>query len=208
MVETILDWVHPLFAGMLGYALIATFVLLDRGAFVGLVVPGDLVLALGGVFAGRGDLDVFPVVLVGIGAGLAGENASYWLGRRYGRPLLKRIPSGDRLEPYLERSENYFRKHGRRAVFVGRYISVVGTFLPFTAGLSRMSYRRFLVADVAAVSMWAVAVISLGYFLSARVGLVDKVLSRVGWGLLVMVALYLGWKKRSVIRSRLDSVGS
>jgi len=208
MVETILEWVHPLFAGVLGYALIATFVLLDRGAFVGLVVPGDLVLALGGVFAGRGDLEVFPVMLVGIGAGLAGENASYWLGRHYGQPLLKRSPFGDRLEHYFERSEDYFRTHGRRAVFVGRYISVVGTFLPFTAGLSRMSYRRFLVADVVAVSMWAVAVISLGYFLSARVDLVDKILSRFGWGLLVMVALYFGWKKRSVIRSRLDSVGS
>ena len=203
-----MEWVHPLFAGALGYAVIATFVLLDRGAFVGLVVPGDLVLALGGVFAGRGDLDVFPVVLTGIAAGLAGENASYWLGRHYGRSILKRIPFANRLGPYLERSENFFGTRGRRAVFVGRYVSVVGTFLPFTAGLSRMPYRRFLVTDVVAVSMWAVAVISLGYFLSARVDLVDKILSRFGWALLVIVALYFGWKKRSVIRSRLNSVGS
>jgi membrane protein DedA with SNARE-associated domain len=205
MVETILEWMRPFFAGILGYAVIGTFVLLDRGAFVGLVAPGDLILALGGVFAGRGDLDVIPVVLVGIAAGLAGENASYWLGRHYGRSILGRIPFGDRLEPYFERSEHYFREHGRRAVFIGRYVSVVGTFLPFTAGLSRMSYRKFLAADVAAVALWATAVTALGYLLSARVDLIDKILSRFGWGLLVLVALYFGWKKRAAIRARLDS---
>jgi membrane-associated protein len=165
-----------------------------------------LILALGGVFAGRGQLDILAVVVIGTAAGLAGENVSYWLGRRYGRSILRRIRFGDRLEPYLERSENYFRSHGRRAVFVGRYISVVGTFFPFTAGLSRMSYRRFIVTDIAAVALWAVAVAALGYFLNARVDLIDKVLSRFGWGLLILAALYFGWKKRESIRSRLQSV--
>jgi membrane-associated protein len=206
MVETILEWLRPLFAGVLGYAVMGTLVFLDRGAFVGLVAPGDLILALGGVFAGRGELDLFPVVVVGIVSGLSGENASYWLGRRYGRSILKRVPFGDRLEPYVERSEDYFRSHGHSAVFIGRYISVVGTFLPFTAGLSRMSYRRFIVADVPAVALWAIAVAGLGYFLSARVDLVDKVLSRFGWALLILAAAYFGWKMRASIRSRIQSV--
>src|SRR5918996_2969569 len=109
MVETILEWLRPLFAGVLGYTVMGTFVFLDRGAFVGLVAPGDLVLALGGVFAGRGELEVIPVIVVGTAAGLAGENVSYWLGHRYGRSIITRIPFGDRLEPHLERSEDYFR---------------------------------------------------------------------------------------------------
>jgi membrane protein DedA with SNARE-associated domain len=208
MVETILEWLRPLFAGALGYAVMGTFVFLDRGAFVGLVAPGDLILALGGVYAGRGELEVLLVVVVGTAAGLAGENVSYWLGRRYGRSILKHIPFGNRIDPYLERSEDYFREHGRRAVFIGRYISVVGTFLPFTAGVSRMSYGRFIAADVAAVALWAGAVTALGYFLSARVDLIDKALSRFGWGLLILAALYFGWKKRASIRARLQSTRS
>lgn len=208
MVETVLEWLRPLFDDGLGYVVVGTLVFLDRGAFVGLVAPGDLILALGGVFAGRGELDLIAVVVVGIVGGLAGENVSYWLGRRYGRSIVKRIPFSDRLEPYLGRSEDYFQRHGRFAVFVGRYVSVVGTFLPFSAGMSGMPYRRFLAADVAAIVLWASAVAALGYFLSSTVDFVDKVLSRFGWGLLLLAVFYMAWKKRAAIRSRLQSVKS
>jgi membrane protein DedA with SNARE-associated domain len=206
MVETILEWVRPVFSGGLGYLAMGMFVFLDRGAFIGLVAPGELILALGGVFAGRGELHFPAVVAIGFVAGIAGESASYWLGSRYGRSILKRVPFGERFEPYLERSESYFRAHGRRAVFIGRYISVVGTFLPFAAGMSRMPYRRFLVADIFSLMLWSVTVTGLGYFLTSNVDVIDRILSRFGWGLLAVAVLYLAWKKRAAIRSRLQSM--
>ncbi|HVM34681.1 MAG TPA: DedA family protein [Actinomycetota bacterium] len=208
MIQNLLDWFGPFFSGEVGYLVIAVVVLLERGAFTGLVAPGDVVLALGGVFAGRGTLSLPLVALTGVVAGIAGETFSYWLGRRFGRRILRRFPFRERMERYLHRTEEYFREHGRRAVFVGRYISVVGTFLPFTAGMSKMPFGRFLVADVVGMAIWATGLTILGYFLSAQVYLVDKVLSRAAWGVLGVVVIVIAWRHRSDIRDRIRAIRS
>jgi membrane-associated protein len=212
MIESLLNWFGPFFSGELGYVVIGLVVLLERGAFTGLVAPGDVVLAIGGVFAGRGALSLPLVALTGVVAGITGETFSYWLGRRFGRRIVRRLPFRERMERYLYRTEEYFREHGRRAVFIGRYISVVGTFLPFTAGMSKMPFGRFLVADIAGMVIWAAGFTTLGYFLSAQVGLADKVLSRAAWGVLGLVVLAVGaraaWRRRSDIRDRIRAIRS
>src|SRR6266540_2082775 len=109
----------------------------------------------GPVFAAQGDLHLVWVIVVGVGAGLAGESTGYWLGRRYGARVLKRIPFANRLADRLDVAEEYFRRRGGRTVFIGRYVSVAGTFLPFVAGMSRMPYARFLAFDVPSVTLWA-----------------------------------------------------
>lgn len=212
MIENLLDWFGPLFSADLSYALIGAVVLLDRGAFIGLVAPGDLFLALGGVFAARGSLSLPLVIVTGFASGVVGESISYWLGRRFGIRVVRRLPFRERMEKNLERSEEYFRSHGRRAVFVARYVSVVGTFLPFVAGASKMPFVRFIVADVAAMIMWAAGVSALGYFLSAQVELVDRILSRFTWGLLalivVVVAARTAWRRRDDVRRLIRPVKS
>jgi membrane-associated protein len=189
IIEIILEWVSPAFRGSSGYAVIAAGVLLDRSAFTGLVVPGDIFLALGGIYAGRGSLSISAVIIVAAVAGLCGETIAFWLGRRFGLRLLHRLPMLNRLERYVERSEEFFRRHGGLAVFVGRYVSVAGTFIPFTAGMSRMSFPRFLAFDVLAISAWATAISLVGYFLNAQVEVVDRMLSRFGWGALAAIVL-------------------
>jgi membrane-associated protein len=191
IVETIIDWVGPLYTGAPAYLLIGAVVFLDRAAFTGLVIPGDLVLALGGVFAGRGDISVVGVLAIGIAAGIAGECASYWLGRRYGMRVVRRLPFTDRLERKLNSARRYFHRRGRAAVLIGRYVSVVGTFLPFVAGMSKMPVKRFLAYDVLAITTWAVGMTLLGYFLNSQIQLIDQILSRFGWGLLILVAVAL-----------------
>jgi undecaprenyl-diphosphatase len=203
LVDTVLDWVRPLYAGWWAYALIGAVILADRGAFVGLVVPGDLFLALGGIYAGRHDLNILLVIAVAIAAALVGESASFWIGRRYGIRVVRRVPLANRLEPKLDAARSYFRRHGGKTVFVGRYVSVAGTFVPFSAGMSDMPYGQFLLFDAVAVAVWAAAVALLGYFLSARVDLVDTILSRFGWGLLALLVLVVVgrvvWKRRTEI---------
>lgn len=152
------------------------------------------------------------VIVTGFASGVVGESISYWLGRRFGIRVVRRLPFRERMEKNLERSEEYFRSHGRRAVFVARYVSVVGTFLPFVAGASKMPFVRFIVADVAAMIMWAAGVSALGYFLSAQVELVDRILSRFTWGLLalivVVVAARTAWRRRDDVRRLIRPVKS
>ncbi len=192
MVTTIVDWFGPLYSGWLGYLVVATLILLDRGAFTGLVLPGELFLALGGVYAGRGDLSVVAVIIVAVCAGVGGETFSFWLGRRFGVQILRRLPFANRLESHLGETRDFFRRNGGKTVFVGRYVSVVGTFMPFAAGMSKMPFRRFLAFDILAISLWAIAVTLLGYLLNSQVALVDRILSQFGWGLLALIVLFLG----------------
>jgi membrane-associated protein len=203
LVKTVIDWFGPLYAGALGYALIAGIVFLDRGAFTGVVIPGDLFLVLGGIFAARGDLSLPVVIVVGLVAGVAGETLSYWLGRKWGVRIIRRLPLANRFEKHLDSAKDYFDRHGGKTVFIGRYVSVAGTFMPFAAGMSDMAFPKFLLFDAAAIAMWAVAVTLLGYFLNSQVELADRIISDFGWLLLVLVVLFCGgrfvWKRRSNI---------
>jgi membrane-associated protein len=191
IIEQIVEWVGPAFS-VAGYYIVFAGVFTDRSAFLGLIIPGDVVLAVGGVYAARHVLDLPAVMAVGAVAGLAGESVGFWLGNRYGERLLKKIPILRRWAEDLTKTQEFFRRNGGRTVFIGRYVSVAGTFLPFVAGMSRMRYRRFLLFDVPSVTIWAIGVSLLGYFLESQIDAIDKILSRFGWGLLALIVLFFG----------------
>jgi membrane protein DedA with SNARE-associated domain len=191
LIEQIVDWIGPAFA-VAGYYIVFAGVFADRSAFLGLVIPGDVVLALGGVFAARGELSLPIVIAVGAVAGLMGESTGFYLGNRYGERILKKVPILKRWAGDLQKAEDYFDRHGGKTVFIGRYVSLAGTFLPFAAGMSKMRYRRFLLFDIPSVIIWAVGISLLGYFLASQIDLIDTILSRFGWGLLALVVLFFG----------------
>lgn len=199
--EEILDWIAPVFQGAAGYALVWGAVLLERSILIGLVVPGDVVLATGGIFASRGELSLTWVIVLAAGAAMIGESVGYWLGRRYGIALLRRIPLLRRLEDKVDEVERLFAEHGGKTVFVGRFATVAGAFIPFVAGMGRMRYRRFLAFDLPAIVVWALGIGLVGYFLGKNVDLVDRILRNFGWatlGLLVVgIGLYVWWRRRS-----------
>jgi membrane-associated protein len=198
LVERIVDWVEPVFVSA-GYLIIAGAVLMERSIFIGLIVPGDLILALGGVYASEQKMNLVAVIVIGILAAISGESIGFWFGRRYGIRLIRRIPLVRRLSTQLEMSQDYFRKHGGKTVAIGRYATAAGAFIPFTAGAAKMPYRRFLLFDVPAIIVWATAISIFGYAFGQNLGFVDKVLSRFGYGVLLLFILIFGgmfgWKR-------------
>lgn len=198
-VETIVEWIEPAFLAA-GYLIITTAVLMERSIFVGLIIPGDVILALGGVYASQGRMSLAAVIAIGILSAIVGESIGYWLGRRYGMRLIRRLPLVRRLEGMLDRSEDYFRRHGGRTVAIGRYATAAGAFIPFTAGIARMPYRRFLLFDVPAIIVWAVAISVFGYVFGRNLAFVDKVISRFGYVVLGLVVVFLLggflWRRR------------
>lgn len=199
IVDTIVRLVEPIF-GSAGYAIVAAAVLLERSVFVGLVIPGDVILALGGVFAARGELNLVVVILIGIVAATIGESVGFWLGRRYGLRLVRHLPFGHTIERKLEAAEEYFAKRGAGwTVAVGRFATAAGAFVPFTAGLGKLSYRKFLLYDVPAIILWATGIALFGYLAGRNLGLIEKVLSRFGFFVLGALFLFFGgrwlWKR-------------
>jgi undecaprenyl-diphosphatase len=148
------------------YLLVGGLAFLESAAFIGLVAPGEVAVVLGGIIAGRGEIDL--VVLIGVVwfAAVAGDLASYTFGRRVGRGWA--IRRGRRLgvtDARLARAERYFAAHGGKTIIVGRLVGFVRSLTPFIAGTSRMPLRRFLLAGVVGAGLWAAIFCVLGYLL-------------------------------------------
>jgi membrane protein DedA with SNARE-associated domain len=190
IVERIVQWVEPAFTAA-GYFIIAGAVIMERSVFIGLIVPGDLILALGGVYSSQGRLNLVAVILIGIAAAIIGETAGFWLGRRYGRRFVARLPVvGNWLADRLEASQEYFKRHGGLAVALGRYATAAGAFVPFTAGGGQMPYPRFIAWDAPAIAVWATGISLFGYFFGKNLPFVDRVLSRFGYIMLAALVLF------------------
>jgi membrane-associated protein len=205
IVESLIHLIAPAYSTW-GYLIITVGVLAERSILIGLFVPGDVILALGGIFAARSRLDLHWVILIGTFAAIIGESIGYWLGRKYGMGLIRHIPIVRLLENRLEGAEEYFKKHGGKTVALGRYATAAGAFIPFVAGMARMRYARFLLFDIPAIVIWAAGITLFGYFFNEQLDFVDRMLSRFGLAalglLLASLAVYLLLKRR---RDRAES---
>ena len=207
VVKQIIKWADPIFTTA-GYPLIAGAVLLERSIFLGLIVPGDIILALGGVYAGRKDMSLVGVIFIGIGAAIIGESTGYWLGRKLGRGLIQRIPLVRRLDRRFEAAERYFQKRGGITVALGRYATAAGSFVPFIAGISKMPFGTFLAYDIPAISIWASGITLVGYYFGRNLDTVERILSQFGYSMLaVLIVFFVGqfvWKR---VRDRREDAG-
>lgn len=165
--------------GPWSYALVGALAFLETSAFVGLIAPGELAVVLGGVLAGRGQMELSVLFAVVWAAAVAGDGCGFVLGHRLGRPFLTR--HGARLgatPERLEHVERFFARHGAKAIVVGRFVGIVRAMGPFTAGASGMRPGRFVAADIVAAGLWAATFTGLGYLFAGSVGALVDALHR------------------------------
>ena len=168
MVEKVLDILGE-YAGSYGYFIAFFFSLVENSIFIGIFVPGGIVALLLGFFAAQGRLDPFVLIAYLFLGTLIGNNLGYYLGCRFGRRLIKRI--GKRFsfeEEHFKYAEDYYHKHGSKTLIWGRFIAMIGPFIPFTAGISKMKYRQFVIYDFVGAFLWSIWLTSLGYFFGAN----------------------------------------
>jgi membrane protein DedA with SNARE-associated domain/membrane-associated phospholipid phosphatase len=152
------------------YLLVGVFAFAETGAFVGLVVPGETVMTLGGAVAGQGAIDIYLLIAIAWFAAWAGDTTSFFIGRRLGRGFV--LQHGPRIgisHERFERVEDYFSRHGGKTIFIGRFISLVRALAPFIAGSSGMRYGAFVPYSVLGTGLWASAHILIGYFFSRSI---------------------------------------
>jgi membrane protein DedA with SNARE-associated domain len=131
------------------YLLVAVLAFAEAAAFLGLVVPGETAIIVGGVVAGQGQIDIVVLIALVWAASVAGDLTGYVLGRRLGRPfLLRHGPRVGVSEERVHQVDGFFERHGGKAVFVGRFVGLVRALSPFLAGSSGMQLRRFIPYDV------------------------------------------------------------
>ena len=162
---------------------------------MGLPLPGESALIGAALYAGHShQLELSLLILAAAAGAILGDNIGYWLGRKFGYPLVVRYGRFVRLsEPRIKLGQYLFMRYGGRIVFLGRFVAAIRTFGALLAGINYMDWNRFLVANAAGGITWA-AVYGLGGYL---VG--DKIhdlLGPLAFGLfaavlVAMVAIFL-----------------
>jgi membrane protein DedA with SNARE-associated domain/membrane-associated phospholipid phosphatase len=146
------------------YLLVAFLAFGETGAFIGLLLPGETAIIVGGVVAGQGEINLVALIAIVWAMALAGDLTSFMLGRRLGRGFLERHgPRVHITEERLQQVERFFDRHGGKAIFLGRFVGIIRAVLPFMAGSSGMPVRRFLPYDILGAGIWGSTFCVLGY---------------------------------------------
>jgi len=161
----------------------------------GLPISSEIVVPLGGALASQGKLNLVLVVAVSSLANLTGSLIAFWLTRRYGeRIVLSRL--GRRLglsRGHLRLANRFFDRFGLWAVFVGRLLPIVRTYISFPAGVSKIGYVRFVLATLAGAIPWNFALAYAGYKLGQHYQTVAATLSPfvipIAIGVVILLAL-------------------
>ena len=141
------------------YAILFLVVFAETGLVVTPFLPGDSLLFATGAIAASGALDVRVAFVLLLAAAIAGDAANYAVGRAVGLRLihLSRVNPrwGRWVNPaYVTRAQEFFARHGGKAVVLARFMPVVRTFVPFVAGAAEMSYPAFALYNITGAMAW------------------------------------------------------
>ncbi len=182
------------------YVAVVAVIFLETTVLTGLVIHGELALLAGGVAAERGDASLLALIAVAWAAAVAGDSASLLLGRRLGRPFLERHGARAGLgTERLARVDDFFARHGRKALFLGRFTGLTRSVLPFVVGSSGLPLRRLLPISVASGLVWTATFTTLGYAFSESFADAGETASRVAFAVVLLVAAVfaaVAWRRR------------
>jgi membrane-associated protein len=149
------------------YAVVSALVFGEAAIFIGLVLPGETALLLGGALAGMGKLSLPILATLAVVAAVTGDSVGYEVGHRLG-PRLTRSRAGRLVGARRwARAEDVMARRGGWAVLFGRWVGVLRALMPAIAGATRMPYRRFLLFNAIGGTLWALAVLIAAYLAGA-----------------------------------------
>lgn len=185
-------------------ALVLALPAAEASLFVGLLVPGEIAVLIGGVVAHSGSLPLWSVVLAAAAGAALGDQAGYLLGRRYGPRLIDRLPARLRRSDDFTRAVDLVRRRGSAAVVLGRWAAALRALVPGVAGMSGMPRTAFTVANIIGGTAWAATVAIVGYLGAASYRSLEHRFSLAGEVVLglVLVAAAAWLAKRRLARAR------
>jgi len=178
----------------LGYPALFGLVMVES---MGIPVPGETAIILAGLAAGQGHLSIVIVIVVAATAAIIGDNLGFEIGRRGGRGLLERPGRlEDKRRRMLEVGDEFFAKHGPKAVFLGRWVTGLRFWAALLAGASGMRRGTFIFWNATGGIAWATSVALAAYFGGKAVEQVIKQIGLYGGMLIVVLALGFAYAHR------------
>ena len=172
-------------------ALVFLMPALEASVFLGVVVPGEIGVILGGVLANQHRLPLAAVLLTGIAGAVIGDSVGYLVGQRYGERLLLSLPRRLVKPELIDRTNETISRLGGKAVLVGRFTAALRAFVPGMAGMAGMRYRTFVPWNVLGGASWATAFVLIGYLAGSQYQRIERYANYLGVALLAAVLAFL-----------------
>jgi len=171
------------------YLIAGFFAFAEAGIMVGVVFPGEASLLVAGFAAQHGWVSLGPMLAVAVVAAVGGDSVGYEVGKHYGPALREsRLGRGVGAKNWAK-ADGFLRRHGGKAVFLGRCTALLRALIPGMAGMARLPYlRTFLPWNVAGGVLWGGGCVLLGYAFSASLETISKYLT---WGPIAVIAVLL-----------------
>ncbi|HDL7930772.1 TPA: DedA family protein [Yersinia enterocolitica] len=152
--------------GVWVYGILFLILFCETGLVVTPFLPGDSLLFVAGALASlpSNDINVHIMVALMVTAAILGDAINYTIGRVFGETLFSNPDSKIFRRSYLDKTHQFYEKHGGKAIILARFVPIIRTFAPFVAGMGKMSYRHFAAYNVIGALVWVLLFTYAGYW--------------------------------------------
>ncbi|MEA9389125.1 DedA family protein [Acerihabitans sp. TG2] len=152
--------------GVWVYAILFLILFCETGLVVTPFLPGDSLLFVAGALAAlpSNQLDVHTMALLMALAAVLGDAVNYTIGRLFGEKLFSNPDSKLFRRSYLDKTHQFYARHGGKTIILARFVPIVRTFAPFVAGMGHMSYRHFALFNITGGVLWVALFTYAGYW--------------------------------------------
>jgi membrane-associated protein len=150
------------------YFILCLIIFCETGLIALPFLPGDSLLFTAGMLVHQNtDLNVWALIPLLFIAAILGDNVNYFVGKVFGEKVfeikfLKKLIKRE----YLDKTQNFFEKHGGKAIIMARFVPIVRTFAPFAAGVGKMSYTKYITFCIIGGAAWVCGLTLAGYYLA------------------------------------------
>jgi membrane-associated protein len=171
----------------LTYIILFTIIFVETGLVIMPFLPGDSLLFAAGTFAYNGPLNIYWLMILLFIAAVLGDTLNYMLGKYIGPKVFKRDYWFIK-RAHLDKTQQFYEKHGGKTIIMSRFIPIIRTFAPFVAGIGKMDYAKFISYNIIGGAVWVVGLTLLGYFFG-RLEIVQKNFELVIIGIIILSIL-------------------
>jgi membrane-associated protein len=152
-----------------GLLLIAAIIFAECGLLFGVIFPGDTLLVAVGILAAQGQFPVaLAISIITVSAFLGGQ-AGYWIGNKSGPRLFRKDDGIIFRKEYIQKSEDFYERHGGKTIALARFVPVVRTFAPVVAGIGNMNPTKFVLYNALGSILWSTSITLFAYYLGSRI---------------------------------------
>ncbi len=185
--------------GLLSYLILFGIIFAETGLVFVPFLPGDSLLFAAGAFAAIGSFNLLFVLLILFVAAFLGDTANYWIGHFFGQKIIDnpKIPFIN--QKHIDETQDFYKKHGGKTIFLARFVPIVRTFAPFVAGIGKMHYGDFIKYNLSGGFVWVFGFTLLGFFF----GNIPVVKENFSIVVLAIVALSVAPMVYEVVKSKI-----